>query len=92
MQPHETDNYKMDFSKEQMVHHIIERVEEQQRRIQEERAKRQRGEPYLTEDQVRVEVAIKYMRIRANQRPGTCEAPSEPRLRQQTKLVSTRLH
>ncbi|MEK8090371.1 hypothetical protein [Thermithiobacillus plumbiphilus] len=82
----------MHLSKEQTVHRIIERIEEQQRRIREERAKRQRGEPYLTEDQVRVEVAIKYLRIEASWPSGATEAPSQPRLHHPVAPFSGRLH
>lgn len=91
MQPRVTDYYKMDLSKEKLVHRIIERIEEQQRRIQEERIKRHRGEPYLTEDQVRVEVAIKYMQVDASQRAGACPSRTQPQ-RQQRPLLSSQLH
>ena len=82
----------MDTNKKQKVHRIIEQVEEQLQRIREERAKRLRGEPYLTEDQVRVEVAIKYMR------PETCRAascrnfPARKLLNAQTLLISDLIH
>lgn len=70
-------------SRKQTVHHIIERIAEEQRRTREEAEKRLRGEAYLTEYQVSVEVAIKYMKIGLRTYKGTSLIQARVRLRQE---------